>query len=111
MYPPSIPHRIEIHGQKGTIIIEGEGLKLWKVAGRGGKEIDKLKTAKKGETSKAITSPTDFSAEGHCIQIQDMVRAIQNNCQPMITGRDGRKALELILAIYKSSHTGRVVRL
>jgi len=111
VFPPTITHRIELHGQKGTIIIEGEGLKLWKVQGRGGKEIDKLKGRKKGDVSKAITNPTDFSAGGHGIQVKDMVRAVQNNREPMITGEDGRKALELIMAIYKSSRTGRPVKL
>ncbi|MCD5390561.1 Gfo/Idh/MocA family oxidoreductase [candidate division NPL-UPA2 bacterium] len=111
VFPPTIPHRVEIHGQKGTIIIEGEGIKLWKVEGRGGKEIDELKVKQSAATSKAITIPTDIGAEGHCIQIQDMVRAIQNDRPPIVSGEEGRKSIEIILAIYKSSRTGRPVKL
>jgi predicted dehydrogenase len=48
---------------------------------------------------------------GHLIQIMDMADAIAGDREPMVPGEDARKAVELILAIYKSSRTGKTVKL
>jgi predicted dehydrogenase len=43
--------------------------------------------------------------------IQDMIDAIKNNRDPLIPGEEGKKALKIILAIYKSSKERREVYL
>jgi len=48
--------------------------------------------------------------EFHRLQIQDFVRAVQEDREPAVTGAEARKALEIILAIYHSSRTGLPVR-
>jgi len=80
VYPPTIPHRLEIHGEHGTIMFSG-------------------------------TSPTDISWEGHQKMIAGMVEAIRQDREPIITGEEGKKALEIILAIYESAKTGREIKL
>ena len=40
-----------------------------------------------------------------------MLAAIRENRTPAIDGHEGRRAVEIILAIYKSAETGRPVRL
>jgi predicted dehydrogenase len=47
----------------------------------------------------------------HQQQIQDFLQAILDGRPPAVTGAEGRKALELILAIYESSRTGKPVTL
>ncbi len=47
----------------------------------------------------------------HVLQIQDFLQAILDGREPAVTGEEARKALEIILAIYHSSRTGRPVRL
>ena len=47
----------------------------------------------------------------HAVQIQDFLRAIVEGRQPLVTGEEGRKGLELMLAIYESSRTGQPVKL
>ena len=39
-----------------------------------------------------------------------MIDAIQNNREPYISAEAGRRALELVLAIYKSAAEGRSVK-
>lgn len=109
VYPSDIPHRIEIHGEKGSILIEGEGVKRWVVEGEDGKPVEK--TAGAGGVGKAITSPTDIGFEGHKKLIAGMVDAIEKDRDPLITGEEGKKALEVILAIYAASHSGKLVKL
>ena len=47
----------------------------------------------------------------HHEQIQDFAEAILEDREPLVTGEEGRKSLELILAIYESSRTGAAVPL
>ncbi|OGS22248.1 MAG: hypothetical protein A2252_06720 [Elusimicrobia bacterium RIFOXYA2_FULL_39_19] len=110
VFPSNIPHRLELHGDRGSIMFSGSGLARWEVEGPDGKVIDKLQDTAK-ETQKAITKPTDISWEGHQQVIGDMVSAIKENREPVVTGEDGKKALEIILAIYESSKTGKEIKL
>ena len=53
----------------------------------------------------------DLTCEGHRRQIDDFVRAIREDRQPRVNGPEGRRAVELIEAIYKSASTGKTIRL
>lgn len=109
VYPSTIPHRIEIHGEKGTIMIEGEAIARWEIMGKDGAPIDKIGKTK--EAPKAVTSPTDFSMEEHVRQIADMVEAVKEDREPLVNGVEGRKSVEIILSIYHSSKTKKAVKL
>jgi predicted dehydrogenase len=43
--------------------------------------------------------------------LSDLVQAIRDHSQPVITGEDGLRALEVVEAIYESAESGRAVRL
>jgi len=47
----------------------------------------------------------------HRLQIEDFVRAVIDDRDPVVTGREARKPLEIVLAIYESSRTGHTIRL
>ncbi|HLZ09960.1 MAG TPA: Gfo/Idh/MocA family oxidoreductase, partial [Chloroflexota bacterium] len=47
----------------------------------------------------------------HAVQLQDFLRAIGDEREPLVNGEEGRKSLELMLAIYESSRTGSAVRI
>ena len=55
--------------------------------------------------------PAAIGHHGHARQFQDVVNAIRKGTKPLIDGREGRRAVEIILAIYKSAETGRAVPL
>ncbi len=106
---PPIDHRLEIHGEKGTVMIEGERLKKWGLMDQNGDEIDMTKTD--DEIAKfAKVEDTDPIA-GHKSLIQDFVKAIRENREPFINGEEGRKSLRIILSIYESSRTRKPVKL
>jgi len=108
VFPETIPPRIELHGQKGSIMIEGEEIKRWVVEDKDGKEKDKLSELKaSGEIS---SQPIDVMS-GHTIQIKDMVEAIKQDREPIVNGEEGRRSIEIILSIYRSSQTGKPIRL
>jgi predicted dehydrogenase len=105
-------HRLELHGELGSIITEGENIVKWAVpgddekagelSGNGGVDI---------RIGTAASDPTAIATEGHQIQIEDLCRAIAEDRDPMITGEEARKAVEVILAVYESAGTGKPVHL
>ena len=48
---------------------------------------------------------------GHNPLYADVIDAIKNDREPYVTAEDGRRALELVLAIYKSAAEGKSVKL
>lgn len=108
---PGMDHRMEFHGEKGTICIDGEAVAQWNVPGdeecckangNGGVDV---------KVGTAATEPTTIATEGHQIQIQDLCRAIKEDREPMVTGEEARKAVEVILAVYESARTGMPVKM
>jgi predicted dehydrogenase len=53
----------------------------------------------------------DAMTHYHRLQIQDFLDAIVENREPQVTGHDGRKAVELFTAIYRSQRGNAPVRL
>lgn len=54
---------------------------------------------------------SNIYGNGHMSLYADMIDAIESNRQPYISAVDGRNALEIVLAIYKSMITGEKVEL
>lgn len=51
----------------------------------------------------------DLKYTDHCGQIENMLTAIEQNTQPLISGEEGRKTLEFISAVYQAAFTGQTV--
>jgi predicted dehydrogenase len=71
----------------------------------------KERFAQKVGASGGSSDPKAISHQGHARQLADFVRAIRANASPKVDGREGRKAVALICAVYESMRTGRVVAL
>jgi len=52
----------------------------------------------------------DVMSHYHKLQIQDFLQAIIEGREPAVTGREGRKVIELIIAIYRSQRDRRPVK-
>ncbi|MCZ7542972.1 MAG: Gfo/Idh/MocA family oxidoreductase [Anaerolineae bacterium] len=62
------------------------------------------------EEDRATFERVDPTTHYHALQIQDFLRAILEDRDPMITGVEGRKTVELFTAIYRAQRDGRPVR-
>jgi predicted dehydrogenase len=101
---PGMFGRIGIHGSKGSAVIEGEAITYWEFEDKqsGDENVVSSFTLK---SSGGDNDPnSNFSHEGHKLQIEDMVKAIHKNRKPKIDGCEGRKAVEIIKTIYRSSN-------
>ncbi|WP_282940818.1 Gfo/Idh/MocA family oxidoreductase [Paenibacillus sp. RC67] len=103
---PGQEPRFEIHGEHGSIIYADSGIKLWKTLD--GEEPPAASSEHKAEGS---DNPQAISEDGHYILIDDLIHAIREDREPLISGEEARKSVELILAIYESARTGKEIKL
>ncbi|MDR3200563.1 MAG: Gfo/Idh/MocA family oxidoreductase [Spirochaetales bacterium] len=108
---PGFPKRIEISGVAGTAILEEESLKSWQFAGELPEDsgIREKFLAKPG--SGGAADPSAIGYHGHKAQFSDIAGALSAGKKPLIDGHEARKAVEIILAIYRSAETGEEVKL
>ncbi len=109
---PGLPKTIAIHGDKGSAVVEQEDVLKWEFAAeapedRGIRERFAQKTGASGGSS----DPSAISYEYHRRQLADFVKAIETGGTPLVDGREGRRAVEVILAVYRSAETGKIVEL
>lgn len=102
---PGFKRRLEISGERGSIILDGDAISVWAIDG----EDANLGEAE--QLTDGSANPAAISNEGHRRQIEDMMQAVLENRAPMIDGREGRKSLELVVALYAAANEGTPVRL
>lgn len=110
-YPGALK-RIEIHGTSGSAVIEEEDIKTWDFAraARGDKQLLERMSGRT-QTGGGAADPSAIGHHGHTLMFRDVLKAIRNGTPPSIDGHEGRRSVEIILGIYKSAETGRVIQL
>jgi predicted dehydrogenase len=109
---PGLPKTIAVHGDRGSVVIEQDDLLLWKFAEETPlDEALRQRFAQKTGASGGSSNPAAISHQGHARQLTDFVEAIRSGGRPLVDGREGRKAVAVIQAIYRSAATGRTVEL
>ncbi|NUM53091.1 MAG: Gfo/Idh/MocA family oxidoreductase [Candidatus Hydrogenedentes bacterium] len=108
---PGHPARVEVHGTEGSAVIEDGELAMWKFREERPEDATILAGIDKGATlgSGASDPIKSLKSEGHRRQIADFVESLVSGRPPKIDGREGRKAVELIEAVYRSAETGKPV--
>ena len=109
---PGYLKRIEISGSEGTAVMEEEDIKVWDFAKKDRRDAAILKTlAGKTKSGGGASDPSAIGHHGHTQQFKDVLNAIKKKTKPLIDGPEGRKAVEIILAIYKAAETGKTISL
>jgi len=99
---PGYPRRLEITGSEGTVILENDRI------------IAKdLRNSPHGATVSTppddnlrASSPAVADCSGHQAMFEDFLHAIEHNTTPLCDGRDGRRSIALVEAIYRAA--GRI---
>jgi predicted dehydrogenase len=109
---PGYLKRIEIHGSEGTAVMEEEDIKTWDFAKKQKRDEQiHQRMAQHRSTGGGASDPSAIGHHGHAKQFADVIEAIKKNRPPAIDGHEGRRSIEIILAIYKAAETGRAVKL
>ncbi len=110
---PGHPARIEVHGSEGSAVLEDGKLRQWQFSER--QEADSEVEAALHEESALGSGAGDplasLKIEGHLRNIRDFVQSIAQGKEPVLNGREGRHAVELIEAIYQAADTGKPVHI
>ena len=107
---PGYPKQIAIHGNAGSAVIEQEDVLKWDFEPETADDLKvRERFAAKVGASGGAADPKSISHEGHRRQLADFVEAIRDNREPKVDGREGRKAVATICAIYASNLSKRVV--
>ena len=94
---PGYPERLEIYGEKGSIILEAGNIVSWEIEGE-------ESIALNGHANNSGNSnPMDIGHQLHKAQIHNFVEAILNNERPLVDGPSGTKSLTIIESIYLSA--------
>ncbi len=103
---PGYPERLEIYGEKGSIIFEDGKIINWNVPGH-----ERKISTKPTESISGSSDPMAIGDDLHKAQLIDMIKSIKNNTEPLVNGEEGRKALALIRGIYKSAIQQKEIRI
>ncbi len=98
---PGYPRTLEICGDGGSVVLREDSILSWDLPGEA------------PETLHAQGNPAqDHKAihpEGHRIQLENMINAVQGKEPLLVDAREGRKPLALILAVYESARQGTFI--
>ena len=105
VYPQNLEETLYLFGQTGTA----------KLGGTSTNHIDVWQFADEDERDGRIKglreATSNVYGNGHTALYADMMDAILQNRAPYVDAAAGRNALELVLAIYESSFSGRPIKL
>lgn len=102
---PGYPRQLELTGSEGTVIVQQDriaaaDLRTPREDLRGGE----------ASTNAAASSPVVSDVRGHRAVIEDFLHAIRDGRPPRCDGREGRRSIALVEALYRSAATGQPVR-
>src|SRR5437764_11238279 len=114
---PGMGTRIELHGDKGSAVIEDDRLSYLHLAQDDREEVGPYDAAREQHVPtapagpSAAQNPATLAIRSHALQIEDMIRAIRENGAPLVDGFAARHPVEIILGIYESARTHQEVTL
>lgn len=109
---PGLLKKTEIHGTQGSAIIEQDDVLMWQFENEQPTDAALRESlAKKSGNTGGASDPKAISFVGHQKQFEDFLAAVNSGKKPAIDGLEGRKSVEIILAIYESAWTGKKVSL
>ncbi len=101
VYPNNLEETLSVFGEKGTVVL-------------GGLAVNKILTWRfEGEDSHPfmnLDDPDSVYGNGHVPLFRDFAEAVSTGRDPYICGKDGRKEVDITLAVYKSSKENKPVR-
>jgi UDP-N-acetyl-2-amino-2-deoxyglucuronate dehydrogenase len=93
VYPKNLEETLSIFGEKGTVVIGGlavNEIKTWQFADE--RDYDNLDAGS--------TDIENVYGKGHTPLYKDVIEAVRENREPLISGEEGRKAVEIIVKAY-----------
>ena len=105
---PGISTDIQLYGEKGSVEIDGDALKLWKIMGGDTlEESEMLENYGLGNSAAVALNP--LLVLGHAVQVEDMISAVIEDREPLVSPLEAMKSVRIINAIYESARTKKEI--
>jgi UDP-N-acetyl-2-amino-2-deoxyglucuronate dehydrogenase len=104
LYPENLEESIAVFGSQGTAVLGGKSIS----------RIQEWKFSKFSEAEAKIQAEqlnNESDPVGHKEVIEDFIKAITQNQEPLVSGEEAMKVLYLIKAIYQSIKTNQPVKI
>ncbi len=108
VFPSNLHETLSLFGEHGSVIIGGmamDRIETWRFSDaeqRGDIEANVLGCAPREE---------EDALSGHAALFGDFLDALDKDRPPLVSGEKGKKAIDIVLAIYESQKTGKAVEL
>ena len=106
VFPKNLEETLSVFGEKGTVAIGGlavNKIETWRFEDGEENEEEEILKAQEGD-------PDSVYGKGHTPLFKNVIDAINNDVEPLINGEQGKRAMSIILAAYKSRLTGMPVK-
>ena len=100
---PGYPRRVEITGSQGTIVLEHDRIEAVDLR----TPSAHVAVCETGDRTASAASPVVSDASAHQRVLEDFIRAIETDGTPACDGREGRRSVEIVEAIYDAARAGR----
>lgn len=107
IYPENLEETLYLFGEKGTVKAGGKSVNAieeWRFADCTKEDAEKIKEA-------YSEYPPNVYGYGHSKLYENVIAAIKGEDELLVDGEAGKRALELVLAIYRSAADGQPVKL
>ncbi len=100
VYPENLEETLSIFGSKGTVILSGKS----------------ISQVKRWDLASEVAKPEDYAVDpadpgGYIPVFADLVQCIRTGHNPMVSAQEGRKTLEIIMAIKDAHLNGKPIEL
>jgi predicted dehydrogenase len=103
--------RFEITGTKGTVINVENSITMWQFAEEQPEDKEIRKKFGKIEGGGGVADPAAISYENHTRNFKAFIEALESGKDFWVDGREARKAVEVILSIYRSAREQKLIKL
>ena len=102
------PAEIQITGTHGSVFMTDDRFRVWEFVNETpfDNQIRRKFMFKPDEPGAGAADPLAINYQWHARNYEDIVQAINNDRKPRIDGKEARRAVALICAIYKSAGLG-----
>jgi predicted dehydrogenase len=110
---PGFMKKVEICGSKGCIVMEEESILAWQFADERpeDEEIRKKYGPDATKTGGGASDPKAIGHHGHKMLFESFVNSLKDGTPVVLDGTEGKRAVEIIEATYRSAKSGKPVTL